>query len=197
MDNTGIASIYCNYKEKETQTRANLLASLWMQLIQEDRPLDQKSIDLYELHHNKGSRPRIGDVLAVLQSEISKFSTVFFVMDAFDECTEKFRTNLLADLRSLQPTPQLMVTSRPLDNITCEFEKVPPLEIGASDEDLATYLKGRLSGSDRLARFVSKDAKLGNQILDTISKKAEKMYHYHPLLKGHLIINFSKKCKDI
>ncbi|MCJ1430386.1 hypothetical protein MMC29_008304, partial [Sticta canariensis] len=48
----GIASIYCNYKERETQTRADLLASLWMQLLQDERPLDKNAIGLYEVHHN-------------------------------------------------------------------------------------------------------------------------------------------------
>lgn len=174
-DDIGVASIYCNYKERDKQTHINFLASLWRQLVQDDIPLAKQVMDLYNLHHIKRTSPSFREILSILQTEISRHSTVFIVMDALDECTDHSRVSLLAELKSRQPTIRLMVTSRCLDNITREFNGITPLEIGARDEDLKAYLLGRLSGEDRLARLVSKDIYLENEILEAISTKAEKM----------------------
>jgi hypothetical protein len=170
--------MYCNYKEKDVQTLVNLIGSLWMQLIQNRASISTDAEDLYKSHVDKGTRPSLDEVSKVLQSELSRYSKVFVVVDALDEfqAGDQFQATLLAELRTLQPVVNLMVTSRFIDNIEREFIGMPKLEISASPEDVQTYVVNRISQSDRLLRYISKKTALREEIIETIVGNAQKMY---------------------
>ena len=174
----GIACIYCNYKEKDVQTLVNLTGSLLIQLIQGRALISTDVEDLYKSHVDKGTRPTPDEVLKVLQSELSRYSKVFVVVDALDEFQtgDQLQASLLAVLRALKPVVNLMVTSRFVDNIEREFRGMPMLEISASPKDVQTYVVNRISHSDRLSRHVSKDAALKEEIIKTVVGNAQKMY---------------------
>ena len=78
----GAAVMYCNYKEKDTQTLENLIASLWRQLVHR-RPISTKAKDLYRKHEERRTRPSIGEVMQVLRFEIDCYSRlkVFIVIN--------------------------------------------------------------------------------------------------------------------
>jgi hypothetical protein len=171
----GIACIYCNYKEKDAQTLINLVAGLWAQLVRNSGSLPTEVRDLYSTHVHQNSSPTLDDVLKILQDEIARYSKIFIVIDALDEYAEGDRSTLLKRLRELRPTINLMVTSRYLDAIANDFEGSPQLEISANVEDVQAYIVGRISGEKRLSRFVTKDAALGENIVNTVAGKAKKM----------------------
>jgi len=81
----GIAFIYCNYKEKEEQTIANLIASLLQQLIQWHHVVPSKVRILYEQHMSKRTRPTLAECSALLHSELTSRPIAFIVVDALDE----------------------------------------------------------------------------------------------------------------
>jgi hypothetical protein len=174
----GIAYIYCNYKEKDAQTPVNLIASLWMQLVEDHGSLSTDVKDLYEECVKRGTRPPLSAVSRVLQSEITKYLKVFVVLDALDEYSESDGTRklFLTEIRRLIPNISLLVTSRDIANIELEFQNAARLEIRANDEDVRSYLKSRIEGQPQLARHIEKDATLQDAILDTIVKKANGMY---------------------
>jgi hypothetical protein len=174
----GIACIYCNYKEKVAQTPVNLVASLLRQLVQEHSPLSNDVKDLYGECIKRGTRPALSEISRILQSEITKYSKVFVVLDALDECSESDRTRelFLTQIRRLVPNISLLVTSRDIANIEREFHEAARLEIRASDEDIRSYLKSRIEGQSQLAPYIKKDATLQDTILDTIVRKANRMY---------------------
>jgi len=172
----GKACIYCNYREKDVQIPVNLIASLWSQLVQQDS-LSSNVRDLYKDHNRRGTRPALSEVSKILRSETSRYSKIFVIVDALDECPEAGRSRaiLLTELRALQPTVNLMATSRFLDSIAREFEGVIQLEISASIKDLQEYVRGRISCESRLSRNVGKDAALGEDIINTVVGNAKKM----------------------
>jgi hypothetical protein len=171
----GIACIYCNYKEKDAQTLINLIAGLWAQLVRNSGSLSTEVRDLYLTHVRQNSSPTLDEVSKMLQGEIARYSKIFVVIDALDEYPEGDRSTLLKKLRELRPTINLMVTSRYLDAIANDFEGSPQLEISANVEDVRAYIVGRISSESRLSRFVSKDAALGEKIVNTVAGKAKKM----------------------
>jgi hypothetical protein len=171
----GIACIYCNYKEKDAQTPTNLVVGLWAQLVRRSGFVSAEVRDLYFTRVRQNSPPTLDEVSKILQGEIARYSKIFVVIDALDECPEAYRSTLLKKLRELRPAINLMVTSRPLDAIENDLAGSPQLEIGANVEDIRAYIVGRIAGEKWLSRFVSKDATLGENIVDTIAGKAKKM----------------------
>jgi hypothetical protein len=185
----GIACIYCNYKEKDAQTLTNLVAGLWAQLARNSGSLSTEARDLYSTHVRQNSPPTLDEVSKMLQSEIARYSKIFVVIDALDEYPEGDRSTLLNKLRELRPRINLMVTSRYLDAIANDFEGSPQLEISANVEDVQAYIVGRISGEKMLSRFVSKDAALGENIVNIVAGKAKKMYE---TLKQNIHSSLSK-----
>jgi hypothetical protein len=172
-----MACIYCNYKERDMQTSVNLIASLWSQLVQSQDALSDDVQALYKLHSRKGTRPTLSEVSKMLQSETGRYLKIFVVVDALDECPEDngSRKSLLKELRALQPTINLMVTSRFIDTIAREFKGMIQLEISASVDDIQAYVRGRISQENKLLRNVGKDSALREDIVKTVAGNAEKM----------------------
>jgi ankyrin repeat domain-containing protein 50 len=68
------------------------------------------------------------------------------VTDALEECPESNRTKerFLAEIRKLQPTINLLITSRHISVVERNFEKAARVEVRASDEDVRRYFEGRI-----------------------------------------------------
>ena len=114
-DNVGIAFLYCSYKERDIQTAQALIGSLVQQLVQRypDIPSDLKV--LYEAH-TKNRRaptpPTLTECLRLLKSQLAGCPSIFFVIDALDECEDQTRSELCAQLQNLPESPHLLITSR-------------------------------------------------------------------------------------
>jgi hypothetical protein len=175
---TGLAYVYCNYKELRNQTATNLIASLLQQLVQQQLNLSDAVIALYEKHINKRTRPSLVEYSNLLQSVVHDFSKVFIIIDALDEYIEEdgTRDHFLTEIRRLQPDIHLLVTSRWLPDIEHELKGLIRLEIRASDEDVTKYVKARIENGTRLKRYVNDDPTLLDAIIDTVVKNSQGMY---------------------
>ena len=159
-----------------------MLASIWMQLVQGTGSVSKAAKELYEKHVDRNTRPTLKEISKILKEEMEKFKKVFVVVDAMDESPDEWsRVTLLQELRALQPTVNLMATSRFLDSIALEFEGAPMLEISASLEDVRAYIMGRLSKGGQLARHVRADATLAEDIEETVLGNSQKMYGPHSI----------------
>lgn len=168
-DNVGVAYVYCNYKRRETQTAIDLLAAILKQLVQE-RPLYGEPVaTLHDRHAARRTRPSLDEIRTALNSVISKYSKVYIIIDALDECTDSdgTRSELLAILRSFQTKTDtsLMVTSRFDARIEQSFQGSPMLEIRASDADVTRFVAGQMC---RLPMCVQRDPELQTEIQDGI-----------------------------
>ena len=70
------AHIAPNYKEqhKEQQSPADLIGSLWQQLLQRQTDISDEVRALFEKHRREKTRPTVSQLLTLLQSESSCLS---------------------------------------------------------------------------------------------------------------------------
>ncbi|KAK2811246.1 hypothetical protein FQN50_002343 [Emmonsiellopsis sp. PD_5] len=145
---TGIAFFYLDYADQQEQTLTNLLAGLLRQLAYSDGTIHDSVKMLYN-NRNKAPRPTLKDISDALTSVTSSFETVFFIVDALDECqSPKCRKGLMEELLRLQSQfeANIFTTSRPNPKIT---QMLPPSsviikEIVASSKDLENYVLDEL-----------------------------------------------------
>ncbi|KAJ7824818.1 hypothetical protein B0H14DRAFT_2369346, partial [Mycena olivaceomarginata] len=134
--NTGIAVVYLNHKESDTQSPASLLAGLWRQLVFR-KPISPIMRELYDTHREQRTRPSLDSTCSVLSSTVSELSGVFIVVDALDEYPAEQRDTFVDCLLKLGPIVNLMLTSRP----HIDVESIIPsdlgiLEIRANEDDI-------------------------------------------------------------
>jgi hypothetical protein len=153
--NIGVACIYLNHKEVDSQTPSRLLAGLWRQLVGRDvGPLAE---NLYNRHRVKGTAPLLEEVASLLLSRITELSKVFIVIDAMDEYPESQRRILLKHLAKTSSEVNLMITSRP--NISPQhysFQSLKTLDIHARPEDIRTYVDSQINSSALVHRIKEK-----------------------------------------
>jgi hypothetical protein len=175
-ENVGIACIYCSYKEQQEQTTTNLIASLVQQLVQRHAIVPDDVRNLYKCHIRTQTRPSLRECSNLLQSQIHKFSKIFVIIDALDECLESNRESLITEIQKLQSSIHLLVTSRHIAGIEHFFENAARLEIFANGEDVRIYLESRIAREGRLKRYIKSDSTLQDDIISTIIGKASGMF---------------------
>jgi hypothetical protein len=197
QDNVRIVYIYCNYKEPN-QSAVNLLASVLQQLIQTDSDVSKEVIDLYKSHTMRKTRPGISEYSELLKREVQRYSKVFLIIDALDECIDiETRETLLTEIAKVETNVQsnlhLLVTARPHISINQIFKEASSLEIYASNDDIKAYLQGRIETTSRLKRQIVNDPDLGNKIITTILGNAQGMSVSltHLLTFADILIGFS------
>ena len=172
----GVVYIYCNYKMQLEQTTVNLVASLLKQLLQHQPTVSDDVKSSYGRHRKMGTHPTLDEAFKLLQSEMHRYSQIFVVIDALDECSNEnqARQNLLSKLHALQMSHSvnLMMTSRHIPDITQEFQNSLQLEIRANEEDVRGYLDGQMF---RLASCVRKNTDLQEAIKESIVKAVDGM----------------------
>ena len=173
----GIAYVYFNYKEND-QTPINMIASLLQQLLQQQGDLTTEVKLLYEHHKNKGTRPPLSTYSKVLQSTIRRFSRVFILVDALDECPEDdgARETFSKRVKEFLPDINLLITSRHVPTIERMFDGTTQIEIRASNDDITSYLDARIKEHSQMMRHIKLDPTLLGTVLDAIVSKACGMY---------------------
>jgi hypothetical protein len=171
--NIGVACIYLNHKETATQTPANLLASLWRQLVF-GKNIPSLVESLYKEHSEKRTRPSLKEIHAVLHSAIIEWSKVYVVVDALDEYPEDQRRILLEQLASVGAAVSFMLTSRPHIFLDASLP-TDTLEIRAGSEDIERYVDAQIRLSSRLSKHVGARPELRGEIQAGISSTVDGM----------------------
>ncbi|KAH7061025.1 ankyrin repeat domain-containing protein [Paraphoma chrysanthemicola] len=157
----GVAYVYCNYNAQEEQDTTNLLAAILKQLVQARLSLMEPVEQLHKQHAMRRTRPSVDEIFAVLQSVLAKFSAVYVIVDALDECRDGDGTRrlFLAKLRDLQAKTdlRLMITSRFIPGVVDEFKTALRLDVQASDEDVKRFVAGQIY---RLPKRIQRDTAL-------------------------------------
>ncbi|KAI9768507.1 MAG: hypothetical protein M1839_004029 [Geoglossum umbratile] len=187
-NNIGVAYLYCNYKAQADQNTTNLLAAILKQLVQAQPSMVEPVARLYNYHTSRRTRPSLEEIFSALQSVLASYSTVYLVVDALDECSDKegTRSELLNKLYALQSKTDLhlMVTSRFIPEITNEFKSALTLEVRASEADVKQFIKGQMY---RLPNCVQRDDALQVVVQEKLVKAVDGMFllarlHFDSLL---------------
>ena len=132
---------------------------------------------LYNRHKDKPTRPSLDEILKALQSVAAKYSRVFIIVNALDECqiSDGSRQKFLSDLFDIHAKcgANLFATSRPISSIEEEFEGATMLEILASGNDVRKYLEGHMY---RLPGFVVRSPELQEEIKTRVVQAVDGMY---------------------
>ncbi|KAF4983537.1 hypothetical protein FZEAL_1072 [Fusarium zealandicum] len=173
----GVAYVYFNYRQQETQTCDRILASLLRQLVAGRSTLPDKVQDLYDVHKRNRTALSSSEVSQNLRSVLALYGRVFIVLDALDECSanDGSRDDILSGLFELQTTSSanFLCTSRHIPEIETLFSKEHSVEVRAQDQDVRKYLDSQLR---RLPGFVRRDPGLQDRVKDEIVKAVDGMF---------------------
>jgi hypothetical protein len=178
----GIAHIYCSYQPQQEQKTEDLILSLLKQLAQKHMIVNTEVKTLYERHRTRGSRPSMDEIARALQSTVQLYSRVFFIIDALDEfyvSNNEEQKRLLSEIFGLQKQAQinLFATSRFISEIISQFERCSSKEIRAQNDDILSYVNGRIPRllKSRISNYPDY-AHLQSTIGRDIVKAADGMY---------------------
>lgn len=183
----GIAYIYCNFQRQGEQNVDNLLLNLLKQLAESHSSLPESVKSLYNHHKTKQTRPSLDEASTVLQSVAAVYSRIFLIVDALDECqvSDGCRARFLSELSNFQSRyrANIFATSRFIPDIINHFKPSIPLEVRASQKDVARYLEGHIG---QLPSFVRQNRELQEEIIKGISEAVDGMFLLAQIYLGSL-----------
>ncbi|KAJ7875515.1 ankyrin repeat-containing domain protein [Mycena olivaceomarginata] len=171
----GLACIYLNHKETEIQSLPNLLGALLKQLVLA-RSIPATMHGLYDYHQERQTRPNIDELCKALESAISPYSKVYFIIDALDEYPEHARHLFLEYLGTLGPQVHIMMTSRPHLDLGAVFPDLRMIEIQATEEDIYRYLAMQIKNSPHLSKHIQTHPELRDEIQSKIVANCKGMF---------------------
>ncbi|KAJ7444186.1 ankyrin repeat domain-containing protein [Mycena latifolia] len=165
----GLACIYLNHKETETQTISNLLGALATQLLL-GKDIPPAVHSLYEQHLARRTKPNVDEFHKSLALAVALYPKVYFVIDALDEYPENYRHLFLNYLVALIPPVNVMMTSRPHINLDSQFSTLKTIEVYATGDDIYRYLDTQIQNSVRLSKHVRTRPELKDEIQFLLAK---------------------------
>ncbi|KAF7347221.1 Ankyrin repeat-containing protein [Mycena venus] len=176
-DGIGVACIYLNHKESETQSLTNLLAGIWRQLVLH-KCIPDVVENLYERHRERQTRPSLDDFVGTVNFAVAQYSKVHLVVDALDEYPEVQRNLLLEYLATMGCGVNLMITSRPHISLDGSFPnfKMQTLEIRATEDDIRKYTHVHILRSPRLSKHARARPELCDEIETKIISNVQGMF---------------------
>ncbi|KAJ7444171.1 ankyrin repeat domain-containing protein [Mycena latifolia] len=171
----GLACIYLNHKETESQTITNLLGALAAQLML-GKHIPPLVHSLYEHHLARRTRPNIDEFHKALDLAVALYPKVYFIVDALDEYPENYRHRFLKYLGTLGPKVNIMMTSRPHINLDSQLPNLKTIEIRATEDDIHKYVDAQIQNSARLSKHIHTRPELCNEIQAKIGDNAKGMF---------------------
>ena len=197
---TGVTFVYCNYKEPRDCTTYIKLAV--KQICRRIELFPRELQESYKKHYKNHSQPSTEELKTIFHAIAFKFSCMFLVLDALDECTLEQRgelCNFFSDIvapnsgsksTSSRGIVKLFVTSRKELDIERAFGKrsFPKIEIEAAkvNDDIAVYTRAQIKSRLADGRLTLKDMTLEYKILDALTRKAGGMYVFSIYLCGNI-----------
>ncbi|KAL8644546.1 MAG: hypothetical protein Q9226_007707, partial [Calogaya cf. arnoldii] len=169
-----VAGIFCNFKEKDTQSPENLLAGGCKQIVGHELP--GKLLTLYRRHSEKDTRPTWKEVVEIFEATVDKYVNAFLVVDALDECSDLARKLLLKCSEKVPAHVRLLVMTRHHDEITQRFRSsAARLEIRADVSDLKKYITSSFMDNRMMAKARDRTS-LQQDICDKVASRSEGMF---------------------
>lgn len=164
----GVAYHYFDYKaDPPHATRdviANILVQLVHQLVSRNQELPAELNSAYDKSLESGIPAQLGipELVPLVVTSAKMFNTrVFILVDAFDECTEREREELLKCLNTfLTSGIRVCITTRPQYEVRLRQKLGEPggvIPIKADPNDVETYVRGGLRAYPDLHKDVKEE----------------------------------------
>ncbi|EED13813.1 ankyrin, putative [Talaromyces stipitatus ATCC 10500] len=125
VKDAAILMLYCKWDDAQSQWIDSLLGSLLKQIAQRYGVKSKDTLKMFKKHSGARTKPSREELITVLCQELKNFPRSFIVIDGLDELREEDkRLTLIEILTSLEAKVNLMITSRPLENIVRHFVHV-------------------------------------------------------------------------
>lgn len=180
--NAGVMFIYC--PDDFLHPIEKCLMAAISQLCRKMKPLPNLQ-KLYEKHNNANSKPLYQELRSTFQAIIEQFDTLYFVIDALDECVQKDKQDVCRFLCEILDPPQpthikLLVMSRldsGIEQISVQ-EACRTIKIQATvvDKDIAKYIKARVDKLLQDDHPAVRNQASKNKILSELTQNAGGMY---------------------
>ncbi|KAF9892059.1 hypothetical protein FE257_002465 [Aspergillus nanangensis] len=181
QENAVVAFLYCNYKLAAQQTPDKMLRAILRQVVE---ALPSMPDEVKEL---RGScvvgikHPTLDTISDVVCAIAKRFSPMFLVLDALDECPRESLTVLLDKVWDLQRSGvRVMATSRPLSSIEQALSHaagLSRLEIRADHRDVMMYIDRKFD----FTKFYPNSRERCEAVQQTIVDAANGMFLLVPL----------------
>lgn len=122
------------------------------------------------------AKPTLVQYQSWLRDEIRKFDRTIIIIDALDELpTRDLREQFICELRQLQPSIHLLMTSRPSLEIRRFLNDVTEIEVRPSKDDVILFIKSRLGKSLGLREHIEQNASLSNLLIEILTQANDRM----------------------
>lgn len=167
-----VIHFYFDYNDEKNQKAGDLIRSLLKQMVYQLDSVPDDVVTAYRRASEKGREPNRRSFIELISTCARKFSKIFILIDAYDECVEGERGLLTEFFDLLEGGVNLFtyITTRVhlRNDLKDKFQRAIELEIRASDEDVTKYLTERLA-----EKHLNLDLK--KKIVGMISDRAEGM----------------------
>ena len=145
-----IAMFYCDFRDQQEQTAANIMGAILKQLVVRGEVLEGVQSAFKKAKKEVGGRGlRLSDIVQMLKQAVATLPKVFICIDALDECLPKHLLELLRSLKDIlkeSPRMRIFVTGRPQvkGEITKYFTTGVVVLISPKTDDIKRYLENKL-----------------------------------------------------
>lgn len=184
----GIAYFYCDYSDPGRQTMPNIMGSLTAQLSKQNlafRSAVWKYFDSTQGAYEAARSAEPETLLDILIANCVKFSRIYLVLDAIDECSNQGRHSsrklLLDYLTKIQDKGKgrirILITSRPMTDIREAFSSNPTIPIlsECNSADIELYVRAeterKIQGKPR---WLGDEESTRNVMENIVSRLVEK-----------------------
>ena len=149
-EDIAIAAFYCDFRDHQEQTTANIMGAILKQLVARDEVLRHMQTAFQKAKRELGGRGlRLPDMVRMLKQAIAPLPQVFICIDALDECLSKNLPELLVSLKDVlrgSPRTRIFLTGRP--HVEAEilryFTTGVTAPISPSTREIERYLEKKL-----------------------------------------------------
>jgi len=172
----GIAYVYFNYKQQESQTAHCIYASLVAQLLNRIPALQDAVEPLYN-KYNDGKKRASAEELFNILSNLPSSGKVLLAFDALDEASRDTRNALVSQLAKLEvKSIFVFLTSRPTINLSSIGLKTQIKDVAAQTSDLEVFIRAQLK-DDNVEDFLYENPEaIIEEIIRNVISHAAGMY---------------------
>ena len=151
-ENIAVACIYCDFKDHETQTAANMVGALTKQVVNALRMVPSEIEEAFKRARREvgGRELQVSETVELVGRALAPVRRTFICIDALDECSDKHLSQLLSSLQTISrtsPGVRLFITGRP--HIRSAVEKYLPgsvqvIPFSPNSQDMREFLEMKL-----------------------------------------------------